>query len=104
MLLLFLLLTLPQWPGRGNIAALIIVLDGICPAQFAHTSHRCPSRGLPVSPLTPSLLTVVRSMAHTREALLSFPSSSSFLSSLPLLLFETESQYKARDDSKLSSS
>lgn len=103
-LLLFLLLTLPQWPGWGNLAASITVLDGICPAQFAHTSHRCPSRGLPVSPLKPPLLTVVSSMAHAREVLLPFLPSSSLLSSLPLFLFETGSQYKACDDSKLSSS
>lgn len=60
--------------------------------------------GLPISPLQPPLLTVVSSMTHTREVLLSFPSSSSLLSSLPLFLFETGSQYKACDDSKLSSS
>lgn len=43
-------------------------------------------------------------MAHTREVLLPFLPSSSLLSSLSLFLFETGSQYKACDDSKLSSS
>lgn len=87
LVLLLSLFWLPQWPGWGDITALIIcpVLDGLCPTRFMNTLLTCVlPEGPLVIPLKPALSShlMLSVMSNMGQSTLSFLFCLSFSFSL----------------------